>query len=174
MVPVKVLGRRNEQVTGSYTKKFTECESRCFIASVRTGNETNTEGVQTPLVEERGRCGQYILLKTSYVTRSVRPLHSWVLFLDGEFRLREELEVGFTTASRRLDSCKYKSGKHQCLSRLSDGAILTVSIVRNNGKSLSRSSLNFLGRSSRSPSVSSGLNITFFLLVFQRCMRSRT
>ena len=66
------------------------------------------EDVQTPLVKERGRYGQYILLKSSYVTRSLRPLHSWVFFIDRESRLREEPEAGLMSASRSLDSCKYK------------------------------------------------------------------
>ena len=69
-------------------------------------NETNVKDVQTPLVEERGRCGQYILLKTSYVTRPVRPLHSLVFFFDGGFWLREKPEAGFVPAPRRPDSCK--------------------------------------------------------------------
>ena len=90
------------------------------MARVRASNETNVKDVQTPLVEGRGKCGQYTLLKTSYVTRSVRPLHSWLFFLDREFLLREEPEAGFMSASRRLDSCKYKCSHHQRLYRLSE------------------------------------------------------
>ena len=55
---------------GRHTKKLSECE-RCFLGGVRSYSERSTKDEQRALFGDRERCGQYILLKISYVTRSV-------------------------------------------------------------------------------------------------------
>jgi hypothetical protein len=74
------------------------------MAGMRVCYTRGAKDIQKLLVKDLGRCGQYVLLKVSYVTRSVRPYHSWFFVFDSEFRLREEPEVGFMSASRRPES----------------------------------------------------------------------
>jgi len=70
MVPRKANARelRKQGTESDYTKKFAERERRRFIPDVSEHSERGTKDAQSPLVQ---RHGQYTLLKTSYVTKSV-------------------------------------------------------------------------------------------------------
>ena len=70
MVPRKANDRepRKRGTANDYTKKFAERERRCFIPDMSKDSERGMKDAQRPLVQ---RHGQYTLLKTSYVTKSV-------------------------------------------------------------------------------------------------------
>ena len=115
MVPEKAQSLTKQGVTGGHTKKFTKCERWGFIIRVSPCSERGAKSIQMPLVKSCGRCDQYILLKTSYVTRSVRPCHPGFFFLGRKFPFREEPDAAFMSPSSRLDNCKYKRARHQHL-----------------------------------------------------------